>query len=191
MTSLVGAQLASLHDMLEDNVGNVYEGREPDGGFRWRTPIKVEPLEMVNHPKHYNGHPSGVECIEVMEHMTCNLGNAFKYGWRYYDKGDPVENLKKMLWYVDRSLNHDTGYLLHMDSMAASHFRLEVMDARRRRIFDRPSPWCEPVRHAMAAICDLHTGKSVDERLRLYDKIQKCIRTAIDDEQCMGRGLEP
>lgn len=25
--------------------------------------------DAVNHPKHYNEHPSGIECIQVVEHM--------------------------------------------------------------------------------------------------------------------------
>ncbi|MFT5113931.1 MAG: hypothetical protein ACI8P9_003263 [Parasphingorhabdus sp.] len=36
----------------------------------------------VNRPRHYCGHPSGVECIEVVEHMNFCLGNAMKYIWR-------------------------------------------------------------------------------------------------------------
>ena len=35
--------------------------------------------DPVNHPPHYNGHPSGVECITIVEHMGFNLGNAIKY----------------------------------------------------------------------------------------------------------------
>lgn len=32
--------------------------------------------EAVNHPKHYNSHPSGIECIEVVRHMSFNVGSA-------------------------------------------------------------------------------------------------------------------
>lgn len=32
--------------------------------------------DQVNNPKHYTSHPSGVECIQVTEHMGFNLGNA-------------------------------------------------------------------------------------------------------------------
>ena len=32
--------------------------------------------DSVNHPKHYTSHPSGVECIAIVEHMGFNLGNA-------------------------------------------------------------------------------------------------------------------
>ena len=36
--------------------------------------------DNVNHPEHYNSHLSGVECIDIAEHMTFNLGNALKQG---------------------------------------------------------------------------------------------------------------
>lgn len=38
--------------------------------------------EEVNHPKHYNSHPSGIECIEIVRHHNFNIGNAIKYLWR-------------------------------------------------------------------------------------------------------------
>jgi hypothetical protein len=60
--------------------------------------------DAVNHPKHYTGHPSGVECITVTEHMGFNLGNAVKYIWRCDLKKDAVEDLKKARWYLDREI---------------------------------------------------------------------------------------
>jgi hypothetical protein len=63
----------------------------------------MEP-DMVNHPPHYTVHPSGIECIEVVEHYNFNVGNAIKYLWRHGDKGDPLEDLKKARWYVDREV---------------------------------------------------------------------------------------
>ena len=56
-------------------------------------------------PQHYKRHASGVECIDIVEHMSFNLGNAVKYLWRAYDKGDPLENLQKAAWYVSRELS--------------------------------------------------------------------------------------
>jgi len=58
--------------------------------------------DMVNHPPHYTGHPSGVECIEVAEHLPFCLGNAFKYLFRRDAKGNPLENIEKAIWYVNR-----------------------------------------------------------------------------------------
>jgi hypothetical protein len=175
-----GVHLAFMEQMLEENIGRIYGGRVPDteGGYRWIDAPVVEQREMVNHPRHYNAHPSGVECIEIMEHMTCNLGNAFKYGWRYQEKGDPVENLKKMLWYLKRAEEHDTPHLF--TEHHALFFRKEVMHPR-LRVFQRPSPWAEPVRVALAALCDMHAGADIVERVQLTDKIRKCIGTAIDD----------
>lgn len=61
--------------------------------------------DVVNHPKHYTDHPSGVECIQITEHMNFCLGNAIKYIWRAGLKSDsPIEDLKKARWYVDREL---------------------------------------------------------------------------------------
>lgn len=60
--------------------------------------------EKVNHPKHYNLHPSGVECIDVVEHMTFNLGNAVKYIWRADHKDDAIQDLQKAAWYIEREI---------------------------------------------------------------------------------------
>jgi hypothetical protein len=57
----------------------------------------------VNHPEHYNQHPSGVECIEIAENMVFPLGNAVKYVFRNQIKHEnPTLDLKKALWYISR-----------------------------------------------------------------------------------------
>jgi Protein of unknwon function (DUF3310) len=69
--------------------------------------IKKGTREMndpVNHPKHYTGHPSGIECIQITEHMSFCLGNAIKYIWRADLKDDAVEDLRKARWYLDREI---------------------------------------------------------------------------------------
>jgi hypothetical protein len=60
--------------------------------------------DPVNHPRHYVNHPSGVECIQITEHMNFCLGNATKYIWRAGLKGDSVEDLKKAVWYLTREI---------------------------------------------------------------------------------------
>lgn len=64
--------------------------------------------DTVNHPAHYTAHPSGIECIEVTEHMSFNVGNAVKYLWRADLKGDPIEDLRKAAWYVQREIERRT-----------------------------------------------------------------------------------
>jgi hypothetical protein len=61
--------------------------------------------DPVNHPKHYNDHPSGVECIVIVEHMNFCLGNAVKYIWRAGLKSaDPIQDLEKARFYIDREI---------------------------------------------------------------------------------------
>lgn len=60
--------------------------------------------DNVNHPKHYNAHPSGVECITVVEHMNFCLGNAVKYIWRADEKQNDLEDLRKAQWYIAREI---------------------------------------------------------------------------------------
>lgn len=67
-----------------------------------RAALSTKEDDAVNHPDHYTTHPSGVECIQITEHMGFLDGNAMKYLWRHRDKGKPVEDLKKARWYIDR-----------------------------------------------------------------------------------------
>jgi hypothetical protein len=55
-------------------------------------------------PSHYRLHPSGIECIQITEHMGFNLGNAVKYIWRADLKGNAIEDLEKARWYLDREI---------------------------------------------------------------------------------------
>lgn len=72
------------------------------------NPIAGNQLEFhdgkINHPPHYTQSPSGVECIQIVEHMNFNRGNAVKYIWRAGDKGDAIEDLKKAKWYIEREI---------------------------------------------------------------------------------------
>lgn len=60
--------------------------------------------DSVDHTSHYNSHPSGIECIDVVEHMNFCVGNAIKYLWRACWKGKMLEDLKKARWYIDREI---------------------------------------------------------------------------------------
>lgn len=66
-------------------------------------------FEAVDHPQHYNAHPSGIECITITEHMNFNLGNAMKYLWRSDMKGH-IEDLKKAIWYIEREVKRISGW---------------------------------------------------------------------------------
>lgn len=63
--------------------------------------------EAVNHPKHYNEHPSGIECIEIVRHMNFNLGNVVKYIWRagLKDEQPTIQDLMKAAWYLNDEID--------------------------------------------------------------------------------------
>jgi hypothetical protein len=67
--------------------------------------------EHVNHPRHYNGHPSGVECIDIIEHWPHNVGAAVKYLWRAGLKpgADTLTDLEKASWYITREIARVKG----------------------------------------------------------------------------------
>ena len=64
--------------------------------------------DMVNHPPHYNQHPKGIECIDVIEENPFpNLANAMRYLWRvsWGGKFNDLEDLEKAKWYVEREIS--------------------------------------------------------------------------------------
>lgn len=64
--------------------------------------------ERVDHPDHYGGDTT-YEAIKVIEAWKLGfcLGNAVKYICRFGKKDDrrePIEDLKKARWYLDREI---------------------------------------------------------------------------------------
>lgn len=58
--------------------------------------------DPIDHPRHYTSHPSGVECIEIAEHLSFALGNALKYLWRAGQKDNAKDDVAKACWYLRR-----------------------------------------------------------------------------------------
>lgn len=59
---------------------------------------KIKRYDEVNRPKHYCIHPSGVEPIEIEQHMTFLIGSAFKYCFRARYKGKFIQDIDKAIW---------------------------------------------------------------------------------------------
>lgn len=74
-----------------------------------KIPKLAEKESAVNHPKHYNSHPSGIECIEIARHYCFSVGNAIKYLWRaglkqeegLTSKQKEIQDLHKAIWYLN------------------------------------------------------------------------------------------
>jgi hypothetical protein len=57
-------------------------------------------MQAVDHPPHYNNHPSKIECNEVTRYMNFDLGNAFKYLFRAESKNGK-QDYRKAIWYLN------------------------------------------------------------------------------------------
>ena len=68
------------------------------------TTVSTPANDLINHPPHYTSHPSGIECIQITEHMDFCTGNAIKYIWRIGLKEgvDDLDNIDKAIWYLQR-----------------------------------------------------------------------------------------
>ena len=71
--------------------------------LNWRE--KKPDNDPVNHPEHYTSHASGIECIQITEHMGFCTGNAIKYIWRADLKDNAIEDLQKAKWYIDKEIS--------------------------------------------------------------------------------------
>lgn len=77
-------------------------------------------IDNVNHPKHYNSHPSGIEVIEITRHMNFDLGNAVKYILRADHKLDAIEDLEKAIWYIKDEIKTRKDKISEENMAAAS-----------------------------------------------------------------------
>lgn len=61
----------------------------------------------VNHPSYYQGKIEVIDFIEDKK-LNFNLGNCIKYIARCHlkHKDNPVEDLKKARWYLDREIRN-------------------------------------------------------------------------------------
>lgn len=103
------------------------------------TTQSKDPNEQVNHPRWYNNHPSGIEAIDLIEHLPANLSHAFKYLWRCGLKtaNDPLRELRSAAWYVRREIERRRKFSLHGVSSthdAFSAYRTAVTDQHWRSL---------------------------------------------------------
>ena len=81
----------------------------------------TKPTEQIDHPTHYNSHPSGVECIDIVEHFGFSVGSVIKYLWRAGLKVQPedltkealIRDHEKALWYLEREVARDYASIRH------------------------------------------------------------------------------
>ena len=63
--------------------------------------------DQINKPSHYT--QGKIEVIDFIEDQQMDFvtGNAVKYLARYRFKGQPLEDLKKARWYIERLIKRE------------------------------------------------------------------------------------
>ena len=69
--------------------------------------------DNVNNPEHYIS--GDIECIDAIKASMdkdsfCGFlkGNVMKYLWRYKLKNNPIEDLKKAQWYLNKLIENQS-----------------------------------------------------------------------------------
>lgn len=124
---------------------------------------KKEEDKVIN-PSHYKSHPSGIECIDVVEHMSFCLGNAIKYIWRAGQKDNIFKDLRKAIWYINQEIDRlkRLGYHEEGDPKTSLKKARAKRDKEETRQDDEKSRSYAEIIKKMAGIVPLQSFASGD-----------------------------
>ncbi len=84
----------------------VLHGNEKVKGCKAKKKCGKCPNSKVDHPSHYNtGRVEVIDAIESWD-LAFNDGNAVKYIARHKYKGEPIQDIEKAIWYLERHLSN-------------------------------------------------------------------------------------
>lgn len=88
-------------------LGRMSEATENECSYR----VEIKNSDIVNNPSHYNSHPSGIECIEIVKCHDFCTGNAIKYLWRagLKENNSEIQDLKKAAYYINQKIKDLEG----------------------------------------------------------------------------------
>lgn len=117
--------------------------------------------DMVNHPPHYT--QGGVECIDAIEASMSPeefagflKGQVVKYMWRFEKKWNPVEDLKKASFYLERLI----GYMEKHPDIFHGKFTLAVQPTQ-----ELPKHVAESVRESLDKLTEIpYFGDNVSSK---------------------------
>ena len=100
-----GARARVLIKRRKSDMGTEEEWDEQAYLNQQRLNMGIKPIDIVNHPPHYK--QGKWEVIEVLEEFFPRdplLFNVGKYILRHEHKANPIEDLKKAAWYLNRKI---------------------------------------------------------------------------------------
>lgn len=131
-------------------------------------------FDEITKAKHYNQHPSGVECIDIIKHHDFNTGNVIKYVWRAGLKEDGplaqsiLKDLMKARYYLEKAIEMYGGKLKETE---AERFKREANEKAHVAI--------ERMRQMTAA--QFQSTFSADrKREEIQESIEKLLMDGID-----------
>lgn len=82
--------------------------------FWWRRAVGIFAKDDPVSPSHYQGFSNGAEVIDITENLNSNGGQAVQYIARSTrldgrNKGNPIEDLKKAAFFIQRELARQEG----------------------------------------------------------------------------------
>lgn len=119
--------------------------------------------DAVTHPTHYNAHPSGVECIDLIRGLEFPIGNAVKYVWRagLKDGNAAEQDLDKALYYLDYA--HNDPLFTHYNGFVPADLAAKVIDS------------AEGIHKMFFMALAMYAGADVDGRYKAVDIMRKLI----------------
>ncbi len=70
-------------------------------------------------PSHYQKHASGIQAIQITEHMSANVAQVIQYLWRsgLKDSAPVLSDLRKSVWFCNRELMRLGGESMLKDGL--------------------------------------------------------------------------
>jgi len=103
--------------------------RKPEDLLTQPVAVHADPIN----PAHYREHPSGIDCIQITKHENFCIGNAIKYLWRHDKKAEPIQDLKKAIWYIEKEIDRIQNYQLKPEptlrEAADAHKKFDPQDS--------------------------------------------------------------
>ena len=124
--------------------------------------------DLVNSPKHYKNMSATItiEPIEITSQLDFDLGNCFKYLFRYKHKGSPLLDLQKAEYYLNHALNHKKlnkrySKILHLDNLAFRAF----YQAKNNFLYEMKCDYTESVKSNLYKLSEW-----LAEEIKIYEK---------------------
>ena len=134
--------------------------------------------DIINHPKHYTSHVTGIECYQIAMWMPGPFSHAIKYLWRagLKEDNDRVRDLQKAVWWMYKCCDFISEISKESDFIGSNdyHHFPDIYS-----LFDLPIRTKRRLRNQMAALILAEEDGALHGFLSLIDGIF-CVTDVIE-----------